>query len=155
MNPDPRDLYREVILDHSRRPRGFGPLPAANHRAEGNNPLCGDRVEVFLELRDGRIADIAFQGAGCAISTASASLMTEVLRGKSTEEARTLFRGFQRLVTQEAVAGDADDETLGKLKVFAGVHQFPMRVKCATLPWHTFEAALLGESGEPVSTEKG
>jgi nitrogen fixation NifU-like protein len=153
MNPDPRDLYREVILDHSRRPRGFGPLPAANHRAEGNNPLCGDRVEVFLELRDGRIADIAFQGAGCAISTASASLMTEALRGMSTEEAQALFRDFQRMVTQEAAAGQEVDETLGKLKVFAGVSQFPMRVKCATLPWHTFEAALVGESSEPVSTE--
>jgi len=153
VNPDPRDLYREVILDHSRRPRGFGPLPAANRRAEGNNPLCGDRVEVFLELRDGRIADIAFQGVGCAISTASASLMTEALRGKSAEEAQALFRGFQRLVTQEGA--DAGEE-LGKLQAFAGVRQFPMRVKCATLPWHTFEAALTqGDDGgaEPVSTE--
>jgi len=146
---DLRELYREVILDHSRHPRGFGPLPAANRQAEGNNPLCGDRVRVFLELADGRVAGISFEGAGCAISTASASLMTEALRGKTLEEARAIFTDFHRFVT---LGNESAEERLGKLAAFAGVREFPMRVKCATLPWHTFEAAL-AESGRIVSTE--
>lgn len=149
MNSDLRELYREVILDHSRHPRGFGPLPEANHQAEGNNPLCGDRVQVFLDLVDGRVQGIAFQGAGCAISTASASLMTEALRGKTLDEAQAIFADFHRLVT---LGNEAAEERLGKLAAFAGVREFPMRVKCATLPWHTFEAAL-AESGKIVSTE--
>jgi nitrogen fixation protein NifU and related proteins len=149
---DLRDLYQEVILDHTRRPRNFGTLPAANHQAEGNNPLCGDQVTVFLDLSDGRIRDVAFQGAGCAISTASASLMTEALKGKTVEEARRLFHVFQDLVTTGAGEGDPE---LGKLAVFTGVREYPMRVKCATLAWHTLLAALAEDSqkDQPVSTE--
>lgn len=149
---DLRDLYQEVILDHNRRPRNFGPLPAANHRAEGDNPLCGDKVTVFLDLADDRIRDVAFQGAGCAISTASASLMTEALKGKTVEEARRLFHVFQDLVTTGAGEGSPE---LGKLAVFTGVREFPMRVKCATLAWHTLLAALAEDSqkDQPVSTE--
>lgn len=144
-----RDLYQEVILDHNRRPRNFGTLPSANHQAEGYNPLCGDKVTVFLDLQDGRIQNVAFQGAGCAISTASASLMTEALKGKTAEEARELFHGFQELVTKGT---GEDSEELGKLTVLAGVREFPMRVKCATLAWHTLLAAL-DEQSQPVSTE--
>ena len=145
---DLRDLYQEVILDHNRRPRNFGPLPAANHRAEGNNPLCGDRVTVYLDVEGDRIRDVSFEGAGCAISTASASLMTEALKGRSVEEARHLFHGFHELVTK----GD-EGEDLGKLAVFTGVREYPMRVKCATLAWHTFLAAL-DTQDQPVTTEQ-
>jgi nitrogen fixation protein NifU and related proteins len=145
-----RDLYQEVILDHNRRPRNFGALPSANHQAEGYNPLCGDKVTVFLDLEGGCIQDIAFQGAGCAISTASASLMTEALKGKTAEEARALFHDFHGLVT----TGEGEDsEDMGKLAVFSGVREFPMRVKCATLAWHTLLAALDAKAREPVSTE--
>jgi nitrogen fixation NifU-like protein len=144
---DLRDLYQEVILDHNRAPRNFGPLPSANRKAEGHNPLCGDRVKVFLHVEDGRIADIAFQGSGCAISTASASLMTEALKGKSVAEARSLFHGFHDLLTAD---GDADD--LGKLAVFAGVREYPIRIKCATLAWHAVQAAL-DQQDHPISTE--
>ena len=142
-----RDLYQEVILDHNRRPRNFGALPSANHQAEGYNPLCGDKVTVFLDLEGGRIQNLSFQGAGCAISTASASLMTEALKGRTAEEARQLFQDFQGLVTK-----GEDSEDLGKLAVFSGVREFPMRVKCATLAWHTLLAAL-DDKGQPVSTE--
>ena len=145
-----RELYQEVILDHNRRPRNFGALPSANHQAEGYNPLCGDKVTVFLDLQDGRIQDVAFQGAGCAISTASASLMTEALKGRTAEEAREIFHGFHGLVTTGA---GEDSEELGKLAVFSGVREFPMRVKCATLAWHTLLAALDEKAREPVSTE--
>ncbi|HEV8581755.1 MAG TPA: SUF system NifU family Fe-S cluster assembly protein [Thermoanaerobaculia bacterium] len=144
-----RDLYQEVILDHNRRPRNFGTLPAANRQAEGYNPLCGDKVTVFLQVEDGRIRDVAFQGAGCAISTASASLMTEALKGLTAEEAREVFRHFHDLVTTGAGEGSPE---LGKLAVFSGVCEFPMRVKCATLAWHTLLAALEGKDA-PVSTE--
>jgi nitrogen fixation NifU-like protein len=144
-----RDLYQEVILDHNRRPRNFGTLPSPNHHAEGYNPLCGDKVTVFLDLQDDRIQDVAFQGAGCAISTASASLMTEALKGRTVEEARELFHGFHELVTTGA---GEDSEELGKLAVFSGVREFPMRVKCATLAWHTLLAAF-DDKGQPVSTE--
>jgi len=144
-----RELYQEVILDHNRRPRNFGPLPEANHQAEGYNPLCGDKVTVFLDLEDGRIRDVSFQGAGCAISTASASLMTEALKGRTVEAARTLFENFHALVTTGAGEGAPE---LGKLAVFSGVREFPMRVKCATLVWHTLLAAL-EEKDQPVSTE--
>ncbi|HEV7515709.1 MAG TPA: SUF system NifU family Fe-S cluster assembly protein [Thermoanaerobaculia bacterium] len=134
-----RDLYQEVILDHNRQPRNFGPLPAADHTAEGSNPLCGDRVKVFLKMQGDVLEEIAFEGAGCAISTASASLMTEALAGKTAAEARALFAQFHEMLT----AGDpGDPETLGKLAVFSGVREFPMRVKCATLAWHTLKAAL-------------
>jgi len=144
---DLRDLYQEVILDHNRRPRNFGPLPAANHQAEGNNPLCGDRITVYLDLEGDRIRGISFQGAGCAISTASASLMTEALKGRSVEEARSLFHGFHEMVTK-----GEEGEDLGKLAVFTGVRQYPMRVKCATLAWHTLMAAL-DQKDQPVTTE--
>lgn len=145
---DLRDLYQEVILDHNRRPRNFGPLPAANRRAEGNNPLCGDRVTVYLDVEGDRIRDVAFEGAGCAISTASASLMTEALKGRSVEEARSLFHGFHELVTK-----GEEGEDLGKLAVFTGVREYPMRVKCATLAWHTLMAALEARD-QPVTTEQ-
>jgi nitrogen fixation NifU-like protein len=144
---DLRDLYQEVILDHNKRPRNFGALPGANRRAEGHNPLCGDRVTVSLEMEGDRIKDIAFEGAGCAISTASASLMTEALRGLKVEEARALFHDFHQLVTKGEEGAD-----VGKLAVLGGVREYPMRVKCATLAWHTLEAAL-AQQDHPVSTE--
>jgi nitrogen fixation NifU-like protein len=143
-----RDLYQEVILDHNRRPRNFGALAAANRRAEGHNPLCGDRIAVFLDVADDRVRGISFEGAGCAISQASASLMTEALQGKTVAEAHTLFTEFHALVTR----GEGDPGRLGKLAVLAGVREFPIRVKCATLAWHTFEAAL-EQLDQPVSTE--
>jgi nitrogen fixation NifU-like protein len=147
---DLRELYQEVILDHNRRPRNFGPLEQANREAKGDNPLCGDKVTIFLDLQDGRIADIAFQGRGCAISMASASLMTEIVKGKSVADARKLFRRFQELVTGK----EGSDETvdLEKLEVLAGVRAYPMRVKCATLSWHTLAAAMEHDHAT-VSTE--
>jgi nitrogen fixation NifU-like protein len=191
---DLTDLYGEVILDHNRRPRNFGRLPRASHSAVGYNPLCGDKVAVFLRVEGGRIEEIAFEGVGCAISTASASMMTEALRGKSVDEARQLFAGFHALLTtgsppppgaggaggrqeggrQEGEREEPDDEDelepgaggpprLGKLEAFAGVREFPMRVKCATLAWHALQSALSspaegGEgrpSGEGPAGEKG
>jgi nitrogen fixation NifU-like protein len=146
---DLRELYQEVILDHNRHPRNFGPLATANRRADGHNPLCGDRVTVYLDIEGGRLQDVAFEGAGCAISTASASLMTEALKGLAVEDARDLFHGFHALVTQGASEGSPD---LGKLEVFTGVREYPMRVKCATLPWHALMAALDARD-QPVSTE--
>jgi nitrogen fixation protein NifU and related proteins len=148
-----RDLYQEVILDHGRRPRNFGPLPDASHRAEGHNPFCGDKVTVFLSLEDGRVANVRFDGSGCAISIASASLMTDAIKGKSEVELRAMFDCFQIGMT----AKDDDDAAealsgLDKLAVFAGVREFPIRVKCATLPWHTLVAALDGATA-PVRTE--
>ena len=143
-----RDLYQEVILEHSRHPRNFRALDSANHKAEGYNPLCGDRFTVYVDVKDGAISDIAFQGAGCAISKASASMMTQTLKGKSESEAESLFTRFHDLVTGH---GASTDE-LGKLAVFSGVSEFPLRVKCATLAWHTLHAALSG-TAEPVSTE--
>jgi nitrogen fixation NifU-like protein len=149
MSDELRDLYQEVILDHNRRPRNFGTLPDANRSAEGNNPLCGDQVKVHLRVEDDRVQGISFEGSGCAISTASASLMTEALQGKTVAEAHALFDGFRTLVTR-GTDGDAGD--LGKLAVFTGVREFPIRVKCATLAWHTLEAAL-AQKDQPVSTE--
>jgi nitrogen fixation NifU-like protein len=146
---DLRELYQEVILDHNRHPRNFGPLATANRRTEGHNPLCGDRVTIYLDVEEGHLRDIAFEGAGCAISTASASLMTEALKGLTVEGARDLFRGFHELVTKGAPEGSPD---LGKLEVFTGVREYPMRVKCATLPWHALMAALDAQD-QPVSTE--
>ena len=144
-----RDLYQEVILDHSKNPRSFRKLPGADREKEGFNPLCGDRLTIYLRLENGVIREITFEGAGCAISTASASMMTEALRGKTEEDARKIFQQFHDLVTGGSEAAGA---ALGKLAVFAGVSQFPVRVKCATLPWHTVVAALEG-SPEPVTTE--
>ncbi len=149
---DLMDLYQEIILDHNRRPRNFGPLADADHQAEGYNPLCGDQLKVYLRIADGRIEDVHFDGSGCAISKASASLMTEAVKGKSLAEAEELFGGFHELLTGDpSVKGEASAE-LGKLAVFEGVREFPVRVKCATLAWHTLHAALAGES-QPVSTE--
>jgi len=148
-----RDLYQEVILDHNRRPRNFGPLQSANRSAEGYNPLCGDRVVVYLQVVSDRVQDVKFEGSGCAISTASASLMTEALKGLTVGEAQELFHGFHELVTKGT---NRDDQGLGKLAVFAGVREYPMRVKCATLAWHTFQAALeqpKNPQDQPVSTE--
>jgi nitrogen fixation protein NifU and related proteins len=147
---DLRDLYQEVILDHYRKPRNYHPLASANRKAEGFNPLCGDRLTLYLELEDGVIKDASFEGSGCAISTASASLLTELVRGKTEQEADSLFRGFHDLVTQD---GAAAAPGLGKLEVLAGVREFPARVKCATLPWHTLRAAL-AKRMETVSTEQ-
>ena len=146
------DLYQEVILDHNRQPRNYGELTETEHRAVGNNPLCGDRLTVELTLDSGHIVDVRFCGQGCAISTASASLMTEAVKGKTVDEAKTLFKGFREMLTGDpSVPAEAPGE-LGKLVVFAGVREFPIRVKCATLPWHTLRAALRG-SGDDVTTE--
>jgi nitrogen fixation NifU-like protein len=145
---DLQDLYQEVILDHNRRPRNFRTIARARH-AEGYNPLCGDRVTVFLDVQEGRIADVSFQGSGCAISKASASLMTDAVKGKTLEEAAELFERFHRMITR---APDEPVEDLGKLSVLAGVRQFPIRVKCASLPWHTLKSAA-DANDEVVSTE--
>ncbi len=148
---DLRDLYQEVILDHYKHPRNFGALEAATHAAEGDNPLCGDHVEVSLKVEDGRVVNAAFQGAGCAISTAAASLMTEAIAGRSLEEVDCVIDGFHGLVTGSEGADETVSE-LGKLAVLAGVREFPVRIKCATLAMHTVRAALDG-GGEPVTTE--
>ncbi|MFQ5882506.1 MAG: Fe-S cluster assembly sulfur transfer protein SufU [Candidatus Methylomirabilales bacterium] len=148
---DLRELYQQVILDHNKKPRNFQKLEGANRTAEGHNPLCGDYVTVYLQLEDHVIRKISFQGSGCAISKASASMMTDSMKGKSRAEAQVLFERFHDLVTGEGDrAGDPVD--LGKLAVFSGVSEFPVRVKCATLAWHTLRAALEGK-GETVSTE--
>lgn len=146
---DLRDLYQEVILDHSKRPRNFHALADKTNEAKGHNPLCGDRVTVYLKLDGDQVVDVAFQGDGCAISKASASLMTEAVKGKSQEEARRLFQLFHQVCTTGA---EVEDEELDKLAVFAGVRDYPVRVKCATLPWHTLVAALDG-AAHPVKTE--
>lgn len=143
-----RELYQEVILEHSKKPRNYGELSAANHHAEGYNPLCGDHYTIYVNEKDGLIDQIAFHGSGCAISKASASMMTQTLKGKTTEEADKIFNRFHDLVTGHGAA----EEELGKLAVFAGVSEFPLRVKCATLAWHALRAALRGEK-EAVSTE--
>jgi len=146
-----RELYQSVILDHNKKPRNFGEPGTANRRAEGHNPLCGDDVTVHLTVENGVIVDVGFEGQGCAISTASASLMTEAIKGRSTSEVNAIFDGFHALVTTSP-SEEVDAENLGKLTVFSGVREFPMRVKCATLCWHTMRSAL-GESGENVTTE--
>ena len=148
---DLRDLYQEVILEHSRTPRNYRPLANANRKAEGFNPLCGDHFTVYLDVQNDAIRDIAFEGSGCAISKASASMMTQSLKGKSTAEAEKLFDQFHKLVTG-AAKKNGDAKELGKLSVFSGVSEYPARVKCATLAWHTLHAALAGRQ-DPVSTE--
>jgi nitrogen fixation NifU-like protein len=145
-----KDLYRDVILDHNRQPRNFGALPDANARADGHNPLCGDRLSLTLKLDGDVIEDLRFEGQGCAISTASASLMTEAVKGKSRSAVGELFGKIHALLTQGGA--DTDPATLGKLAALAGVREFPMRVKCATLCWHTLNAAL-AQQGSTVSTE--
>ncbi len=136
-----RDLYQEVILDHYRRPRNFGKSPLCNRQADGHNPLCGDKLTVYLLVEDGTVEEVTFEGAGCAISVASASIMTEMLKGLSVADARALFERFQGAMTG---SGDGVEslEDLDKLTVLSGVREFPVRVKCATLAWHTFKAAL-------------
>ena len=146
-----RELYQSVILDHNKRPRNFREPEAANRSADGFNPLCGDKITVYLELEDGVVKDVGFSGSGCAISTASASLMTQGIKGKPVDEVRRLFDGFHALVTTDPGDG-ADSAELGKLAVFGGVREFPVRVKCATLAWHTLKSALDG-SAEIAKTE--
>jgi nitrogen fixation NifU-like protein len=145
-----RELYQEVILDHSKRPRNFREMEGASGTAEGFNPLCGDKATVYVRLEGDVVKDVSFKGAGCSISTASASMMTEALKGKTRAEAEALFERFHALITRGRSEGDASD--LGKLAVFSGVGEFPVRVKCASLPWHTVKAALRGE--RQVSTEQ-
>jgi nitrogen fixation NifU-like protein len=147
---DLRDLYQEVILEHSKAPRNYRELKPADHKAEGFNPLCGDRFTVYLQMDGDSIRDISFQGSGCAISKASASMMTQSLKGKSRADADKLFNNFHSVVTGHG--GTGNQEELGKLTVFSGVSEFPLRVKCATLAWHTLQAALQGKQ-EAVSTE--
>jgi nitrogen fixation NifU-like protein len=149
---DLRELYQELILEHSKRPRNFGELRDASHRAKGDNPLCGDRIDIGLRLEDDVIADIHFLGDGCAISIASASMMTEALKGKTKAEATELLDRFHDVVTGKA--SDIVSEALGKMAVFAGVRDYPVRVKCATLGWHTVRAALDNDNdSETVTTE--
>ena len=146
---DLKDLYQEVIVDHNRNPRNFGKLDNADKKLEGFNPLCGDRLTLYLKINNDQIDDITFDGAGCAISVASASLMTDAMKGKSIEEAESIFNEFHDLVTNE---DEIDFDKMGKLAVLAGVRNYPTRVKCATLCWHTLNSALHGNE-TPVSTE--
>lgn len=148
---DLRELYQQVILDHYKKPRNFQKLKDANRQAEGYNPLCGDEITVYLHMDGDVIKEISFQGAGCAISQSAASLMTTVLKGKTRAEAEEIFTKFHDMVTGTGGTA-ADPMELGKLAVFCGVSEFPVRVKCASLPWHTLRAALEG-NGKPVSTE--
>lgn len=149
---DLRDLYQDVILEHCKNPRNFRSLPQANRKAEGYNPLCGDHFTVFLQLENDAVKDISFEGSGCAISKASASMMTASLKGKTKLQAQELFERFHRLVTSRATEAH-DGADVGKLVVFSGVSEFPVRVKCATLAWHAMLAAL-EEKTETVSTEQ-
>jgi nitrogen fixation NifU-like protein len=150
-----RELYQEMILDHHRHPRNFGKLPDANREAEGFNPLCGDRVTVYALIESDRIQDLSFEGSGCAICIASCSLMTEAVKGQTVAEAEALFGRFHDLVTDSKgePSSDAETEALGKLAVFDGVREFPVRVKCATLPWHALRAAVRQIVNQSVSTE--
>ena len=147
---DLRELYQEVILDHSRSPRNFGQIEPSNRAAKGNNPLCGDKLTIYALVEDGMVKDLSFEGRGCAISTASASLMTELLKGQSEQDAKAMFRRFHDVVTGEK--DEPLDDGLDKLNVLAGVRGYPMRVKCATLAWHTLKAAL-DETDDTVVTE--
>ncbi len=146
------DLYQELILDHGKTPRNFRELDGATHEAEGFNPLCGDRVHLFIKVKDGVAEDAAFQGSGCAISTASASMMTQAIKGRSVEYIQKLFHSFRCLVTGQETEKAAEAANLGKLEVFSGVQEFPTRVKCAVLVWHTLNSDL-GKNAEVVTTE--
>jgi nitrogen fixation NifU-like protein len=148
---DLRELYQQVIIDHSRKPRNYKELEHPSHSAAGYNPLCGDQITVYLVVEGDRVTDISFKGSGCAISKASASLMTTAVKGKTVSEAEELFARFREMVTS-AYDAEVDEATLGKLTVLSGVREFPVRVKCATLAWHTLHSALQGK-GEPVTTE--
>jgi nitrogen fixation NifU-like protein len=151
MNSDLRDLYQSVILDHNKRPRNFHKPKCANRSAEGINPLCGDQLTVYLDVEGGIVKDVGFSGTGCAISTASASLMTQSIKGMKIEDAEHLFKEFREMVTSDPQSS-IEDEDLGKLSVFSGVREFPMRVKCATLAWHAMSEAL-HDTGETATTE--
>jgi len=144
------ELYQQVILDHNKKPRNFRKLETANHSAEGFNPLCGDQLTIYLNLEGDMVKEVGFEGSGCAISKAAASMMTQAVKGKSKEEAESLFQEFHSMVTGE-LNEETDENSLGNLKIFAGVREFPVRVKCATLAWHTLHAALNKEA--QVSTE--
>ena len=144
------ELYQQVILDHNKKPRNFRKLESANHSAEGFNPLCGDQLTVYLDLEDGNVKEISFEGSGCAISKAAASMMTQAVKGKSKQEAEQLFTEFHGMVTGE-LDEEATTNGLGNLKIFSGVREFPVRVKCASLPWHTLHAALNNQA--IISTE--
>lgn len=146
-----KELYQQIILDHNKDPKNYGKLDAHNHDSEGYNPLCGDRVHVYLMVEDGLIKEIRFEGSGCAISKASASVMTTLLKGKTVAEARALFAQFQKMITAD-VHTPPDVEKVGKMAVFAGVREFPSRIKCAGLAWHTVIAAI-EDRDEAVSTE--
>ena len=147
---DLTDLYQEVVLEHSKRPRNFGPLEGENHQAKGHNPLCGDQITIHARVDGGVLSEVRFEGSGCAISKASASVMTGLVKGKTPEQIDAMFEQFHRLVTEGPRPGE--EEAIGKLAVFAGVHEFPARVKCASLAWHALRQALGGGQG-PVSTE--
>jgi len=149
---DLRELYQEVIFDHYRHPRNRGALADANHKAVGYNPLCGDRISLYLLVEDGVVKSVRFEGSGCAIATASASMMTEALVGKSETQVQALFERFHAMVTEQREPSADEREALGKLATLAGVREFPARIKCATLAWHTLRAAL-NDAGETVSTE--
>ena len=151
MSAELRELYQSVILDHNKRPRNFCEPEGANRSAAGVNPLCGDRIVIYLSVEDGVVVDAGFKGMGCAISTASASLMTQSIKGKKIDEVERLFGGFHEMVTSQPDEG-IRDEGLGKLSVFSGVREFPVRVKCATLAWHAMREAL-HDSGENATTE--
>ena len=146
-----QELYQEILIDHNNRPRNFRKLEGANHSSEGYNPLCGDRITIYLRVEDDVIADVGFQGSGCAISRASASMMSESVKGKSTAEAEDVFKLFHRMITQQPDS-DSDFADLGDLEILSGVSEFPVRIKCATLSWHTLRAALEGGE-ETASTE--
>lgn len=146
-----QELYQQVILDHNKNPRNFGVLNQCNHHAEGHNPLCGDQIEVFIQVENDKISDVMFKGAGCAISKASASIMTTLLKGKTIEEAKKMFNDFHEVVTSDPNS-DPDVMNLGKLAVFCGVREFPARVKCASLAWHTMMTAL-DKTENKISTE--
>jgi nitrogen fixation NifU-like protein len=148
-NADLRDLYQQVIMDHNKKPRNFRDMPTANHLAHGNNPLCGDALVVYLKMENGVIEDVSFQGSGCAISVASASLMTESIKGKTLAEAEAIYTEVHKQMTGE----QADHSKLGKLEVLGGVKEFPARVKCATLSWHTMHAAMENDQDASVTTE--
>jgi nitrogen fixation NifU-like protein len=144
---DLRELYQQTIIDHNRKPRNFHALADANHHAKGHNPLCGDRLELYLKMDGDRIADASFTGAGCAISTASASMMTEAIKGRTIQEAKSLFNKFHTLLTTP-MHEPIEIDGLDKLEVFSGVREFPVRIKCATLAWHTLDAALKDDRSE-------
>ena len=152
MDQELRELYQQVILDHNKSPRNYNEMEDRTQEAEGYNPLCGDILHVYLKVEDNIVKDVSFQGSGCAISKASASLMTSIIKGKTKEEAEIIFKDFHDLITGK-FGENSDENNLGKLNVFAGVKEFPVRVKCASLAWHTMKSALNKEEDQKVTTE--